>query len=157
MLRLIASCVLIAFYTPALAQTPGAGFEKKNYNYSEWTKGRFSEVVTVTGPGKRIFLAGVGAEAEKDGSILHQSDFLAQCRYAYEKIRKLLAQHGAGMGDVVKLTSYVTDIRSREDLNKCRAEAFTGVALPAHTFLAISQLARPGMLVEMDVIAVAAR
>jgi enamine deaminase RidA (YjgF/YER057c/UK114 family) len=70
---------------------------------------------------------------------------------------KLLAQHGAGMGDVVKLTSYVTDIRSREDLNKCRSEAFTGVALPAHTFLAISQLARPGMLVEMDVIAVAAR
>jgi hypothetical protein len=52
MLRLIASCVLIAFYTPALAQTPGAGFEKKNYNYSEWTKGRFSEVVTVTGPAR---------------------------------------------------------------------------------------------------------
>lgn len=134
----------------ALAQT----FEKKHYNYGEWTKGRFSEAVTVTGPGKMIFLAGVGSEAEKDGSILHQGDFLAQCRYAYEKIRKLLALQGAGMGDVVKLVSYVTDIRSREDLNKCRGEAFAGVQLPAHTFLAISQLARPGMLVEMDVIAV---
>jgi hypothetical protein len=46
----------------AQAQTPGgssAGFEKKNYNYSEWTKGLFSEVVTVTHPGKMIFLAGV--------------------------------------------------------------------------------------------------
>ena len=42
----------------ASAQT----FEKKNYNYSEWTKGRFSEAVTVTGPGKMIFLAGVGSE-----------------------------------------------------------------------------------------------
>src|SRR3982751_6008924 len=78
MLKLIASFVLIGFHTLAAAQTPGAAFEKKNYNYSEWTKGRFSEVVTVTGPGKMIFLAGVGAEAEKDGSILHQSDFLAQ-------------------------------------------------------------------------------
>ena len=41
-----------------------AGFEKKNYNYSEWTKGSFSEVVTVTDRGKMIFLAGVGAEDE---------------------------------------------------------------------------------------------
>jgi len=39
-------------------------FEKKNYNYSEWTKGRFSEAVTVTGPGKMIFLAGIGSEDE---------------------------------------------------------------------------------------------
>ena len=25
------------------------GFEKKHYNYGTWTKGRFSEAVTVTG------------------------------------------------------------------------------------------------------------
>jgi hypothetical protein len=49
---------------PASAQAAPAGVEKKNYNYSEWTKGRFSEAVTVTGPGKMIFLAGVGAEDE---------------------------------------------------------------------------------------------
>jgi len=154
-LKVIALLSLASLHSLALAQSPA--LEKNNYNYSEWTKGRFSEVVTVSGPGKMIFLAGVGSEAEKDGAILHQGDFLAQCRYAYEKIRKLLALHGATMGDVVKLTSYVTDIRSREDLNKCRGEAFTGVPLPVHTFLAISQLARPGMMVEMDVIAVAPR
>jgi 2-iminobutanoate/2-iminopropanoate deaminase len=150
---MIAWLSLASLHPLALAQAPA--FEKNNYNYNEWTKGRFSEVVTVSGPGKMIFLAGVGSEAEKDGAILHTGDFLAQCRFAYEKIRKLLAHHGATMGDVVKLTSYVADIRSREDLNKCRGEAFTGVPLPAHTFLAISQLARPGMMVEMDVIAVA--
>jgi enamine deaminase RidA (YjgF/YER057c/UK114 family) len=148
----VAALALIALRAPAFAQTPA--FEKKNYHYNEWTKGRFSEVVTVTGPGKMIFLAGVGSEAEKDGSILHPADFMAQCRYAYEKIRKLLALQGAGLADVVKLVSYVTDIRSRDDLNKCRAEAFAGGPLPVHTFLAISQLARPGMLVEMDVIAI---
>jgi 2-iminobutanoate/2-iminopropanoate deaminase len=38
--------------------------EVKRSNPSEWTKGRFTEVVTVTGPGKMIFLAGVGAEDE---------------------------------------------------------------------------------------------
>jgi enamine deaminase RidA (YjgF/YER057c/UK114 family) len=151
----VALFALVMQHAPVFAQTPA--FEKKNFHYNEWTKGRFAEAVTVTGPGKWVFLAGVGSEAEKDGSILHQGDFLAQCRYAYEKIRKLLAQQGATMADVVKLVSYVTDIRSREDLNKCRAEAFAGGPLPVHTFLAISQLARPGMLVEMDVIAVTSK
>ena len=135
---------------PAAAQQ----LEKKHYNHNEWTKGRFSEAVTVTGPGKMIFLAGVGAEAEKDGSILHVGDFTAQCRYAYEKIARVLALHGARMSDVVKLVTYVVDIKDRDAMNKCRAEAFKGGPLPVHTFLVISQLARPGMLVEMDAIAV---
>jgi len=50
----------IAAHVAALAQ----GLEVKRYNPSEWTKGRFSEVVTVTGAGKTIYLAGVGAEDE---------------------------------------------------------------------------------------------
>ena len=59
---------LAVIATAASAQT----LEKKSFNYSEWTKGRFSEAVTVTGPGKMIFLAGVGAEDEngKGGDIL---------------------------------------------------------------------------------------
>ena len=40
------------------------GLEVRRYNPSEWTKGRFSEVVTVNGPGKTIYLAGIGAEDE---------------------------------------------------------------------------------------------
>jgi hypothetical protein len=56
---------ILAILSTALVSSAASaqGFEKKNYNYSEWTKGRFSEAVTVTGPGKMIFLAGVGAEA----------------------------------------------------------------------------------------------
>lgn len=140
----------VALAAPASAQE----LEKKHFHHNDWTKGRFAEAVTVTGPGKWIFLAGVGAEAEKDGSILHVGDFAAQCNYAYEKIGKLLAAHGATMADVVKLVTYVVDIRDRDMMNKCRAAAFKGGPLPVHTFLAISGLARPGMLVEMDVIAV---
>lgn len=66
----------------------------------------------------------------------------------------MLAAHNGKMSDVVKLVTYVVDIKDRDAMNKCRAEAFKGVELPVHTFLVISQLARPGMLVEMDVIAV---
>ena len=89
MQRIAAACsaILVSAAVAGQAQTPSpsaAGFEKKNYNYSEWTKGLFSEVVTVTHPGKMIFLAGVGAEDESGarGSIRHLGDFAGQCSYA---------------------------------------------------------------------------
>ena len=137
--------------TASLAQT----FEKKNYNYSDWTKGRFSEAVTVTGPAKMIFLAGVGAENEngKPGDILHKGDFTAQCKYAFEKIKRVLEKNGASLGDVVKMVSYITDVRYQPDFGKCRQEVFGATPMPAHTLLTISQLAWPGMMVEVDVTA----
>lgn len=154
---LIATCVF-AFGT-AQAQTASGssgGFEKKNFNYSEWTKGLFSEVVTVTHPGKMIFLAGVGAEDENGarGAIRYLGDFAGQCHYAYDKIKRLLAAQGATMNDVVKIVTYVTDIRNLAETGKCRTEALAGAPQPVHTFLNINQLAWPGMLVEVDVIAI---
>jgi 2-iminobutanoate/2-iminopropanoate deaminase len=140
-----------AMPTAAPAQT----FEKKNYNYSEWTKGRFSEAVTVTGPGKMIFLAGVGAEDENGsgGDILHKGDFTAQCKYAFDKIKRALEKNGAALGDIVKMVTYMTDVRYQPDFGKCRQETFGTTPMPAHTLLTISQLAWPGMIVEIDVTA----
>lgn len=132
----------------------GDALKKENFNYSEWTKGKFSEIVTVTGPGKLLFLAGVGSEDEDGGTIRHQGDFLAQCRYAFDKIERLLGRHGATLGDIVKMVTYVTDVRCLPDYNKFRREIFGSRPLPAHTFLNVVQLAWPGMLVEVDVTAV---
>jgi len=150
------AAAILAFSATASAQTAPA-FEKKNYNYSEWAKGRFSEAVTVSfsGPAKIIFLAGVGAEDEngKPGDIRHKDDFAAQCRYAYDKIKRALEKNGAGLGDVVKIVSYVTDMRFQADYGKCRSEIFGTTPPPAHTLLNIVQLAWPGMMVEVDVTA----
>ena len=105
-----------------------------------------------------IFLAGVGAEDESGGrgAIRHLGDFAGQCRYAYDKIKRLLAAHGATMNDVVKVVTYVTDVRNLPEAGKCRTEALGGAPQPVHTFLNINQLAWPGMLVEVDVIAATA-
>jgi 2-iminobutanoate/2-iminopropanoate deaminase len=147
----IAALTLAALAGAASAQS----FEKKNYSYSEWTKGRFSEAVTVTGPGKMIFLAGVGAEDEngKGGDILHKGDFTAQCKYAFEKIKRALEKNGAGLGDIVKMVTYMTDVRYQPEFGKCRQEVFGTTPMPVHTLLTISQLAWPGMMVEVDVTA----
>lgn len=159
MKRLFAACaalLLIATLAPpALTQSPPGQFDKKHYNYAEWTKGRFSEAVVVSGPARTIFLAGIGAEDEtgKPGDIRHLGDFKGQCAYVYEKIKKALAANGATMGDVVRMVTYVTDIRFQQLYGPCRSAAFAGATLPAHTFLNVVALAWPGMLVEVDVTA----
>src|SRR3954467_7434103 len=138
----LAFATTLVFAAPLAAQT----FKKENYSYSEWAKGRFSEAVTVTGPGKMIFLAGVGAENENGvaGNILHKGDFAAQCKYAYEKIKRLLANNGATLADVVKITTYLTDIRNQADYGQCRREVFGTIPMPAGTLVNIDQLAWPG-------------
>lgn len=148
--------VVASLLTLAATAAAGQSFEKKHYNYSEWTKGRFSEAVTVTGPGKMIFLAGVGAEDEngKGGDILHKGDFTAQCKYSFDKIKRALEKNGATFADVAKMVTYITDVRYQPDFGKCRQEVFGTIPMPAHTLLTISQLAWPGMLVEVDVTAV---
>ena len=140
-----------------LAQT----IKKEYHVHSAWTKGIFSEAVTITGIGnaKFIYLAGVGAEDESGprGTIRHRGDFVAQCRYAYDKIKRVLAAHGAKLGDTVKVTTYLTDMRYRIDSGKCLSEHFTEAKaeLPAQTLLHISGLAFPEMMIEVDVTAIA--
>ena len=54
------------------------------------------------------------------------------------------------MNDVVKVVTYVTDVRNLPEAGKCRTEALAGAPQPVHTFLNINQFAWPGMLVEVD-------
>jgi enamine deaminase RidA (YjgF/YER057c/UK114 family) len=152
----LSTLAILSATTPASAQAQQP-FEKKNLNYNEWTKGKFSEVVTVTNPGKFIFLAGIGPEREGDGAIVHKDDFMEQCRYAYMKIKKLLDAQGATMNDVVRIMTYTTDVRFFQDALKCRAEAFGSAPIPASTFLVVTQLAWPHMAIEVDVMAMLAK
>jgi enamine deaminase RidA (YjgF/YER057c/UK114 family) len=150
------AALLLLHAAPSQAQE---AMEKKSYNYAAWTTGIFSDAVTITnmGKGKFIFLAGVGAEDENGprGTIRHKGDFPAQCAYAYDKIKRALTANGSSLKDAVKMTVYVTDMRSRLDWAKCSQEAFAGERVPAQTLLGISSLAFPEMMLEIDVTAVA--
>ncbi len=154
----LATAATIAAHTGAFAQQ----LEVKRLNPSEWTKGRFTEMVTVNGPGKTIYLAGIGAEDElgpagASAPIRHIGNPYEQCRYAYDKIKRLLATQGATLADVVKQVVYVTDIRYQDPVRKCRNEAYAGAPIPVNTFLVINGLAIQGMLLEIDITAVVAK
>jgi 2-iminobutanoate/2-iminopropanoate deaminase len=162
-MRITARLTLLATLGMFVAQNAMAqNLEVKRYNPSEWTKGRFTEIVTVSGPGKTIYLAGIGAEDEngpagQSAPIRHIGDAYEQCRYAYDKIKRHLAAHGATLADIVKQVVYVIDIRYQADVGKCRREAYGSGPIPANTFLVINGLAITGMLLEIDITAVVAK
>lgn len=155
--RCIIALPFLALLTVA-AHAQGGKITIEKFNHSDWTKGIFSEAVTVTGIGdaKFIYLAGIGAEDENGprGNIRHPGDFIGQCTYAYDKIKHVLALHGASLADVVKITTYMTDLRNRLNMGKCIGAAWGNVVFPAHTLIGVSALAFPEMLIEVDATAV---
>ena len=105
---------------------------------------------------KPVFLAGVGAEDENGprGNIRHHNDLVAQCEYGFDKIKRVLAAHGANMNHVVKVTSYLTDMKNRVAYGQCLGRNFGTAPLPVHTLIGVASLAFPEMMVETDVTAI---
>ncbi|HJX11461.1 MAG TPA: Rid family hydrolase [Candidatus Binatia bacterium] len=144
---------------PSFGQNAPIKIEK--FNHAEWTKGIFSEAVTVTGIGsaKFIYLAGVGAEDENGprGNVRYPGNFLEQCRYAYDKIKRVLALHGANLNDAVKIVTYMTDLRYRVAMGKCIGEAWGKTTFPTNTLIGVDALAFPEMIIEVDVTAIVSK
>jgi 2-iminobutanoate/2-iminopropanoate deaminase len=112
----------------------------------------YSQGIKVTQAHTILFLSGQVAYAA-DGSPAFRGDFKAQARGAYESIKALVESQGATMNNIVKITTYVTDMRYRVDLAPIREEFF-GKKGPASTLVEISALAHPDWLIEIEAIAV---
>ena len=101
--------------------------------------------------GDLLFVSGCGP-IDADGALVGEGDLAEQTRQVLRNIGAILATVGAGFDDIVKETAYVTDIGQRRAMHPVRREFF-GAARPASTLVEVSQLAVPGMMVEIDVIA----
>src|SRR5687768_13771834 len=112
----------------------------------------YSQGIKVSQAQVILFLSGQVAYTA-DGSPAHRGDFKAQARGAYEAIKALVECQGGTMANVVKITTYVTDMRYRMDLAPLREEFF-GKKGPASTLVEISALAHPDWMIEIEAIAV---
>jgi 2-iminobutanoate/2-iminopropanoate deaminase len=159
MRRMCLFALAMFVYSPCYAQSDQSdAYKKESFNYSEWAKGKFSEITSVTNARRTLYLAGVGSEDEtatETAKILYPGDMYAQCKYAWDKIRRTLEKQGAGLENVVRSTTYVTDIRSYISNGgfKCRSEVFGSLSQPVGTLLGVTSLAWPGMMIEVEVTA----
>jgi 2-iminobutanoate/2-iminopropanoate deaminase len=76
-----------------------------------------------------------------------------QTTITLRKIEAALKSAGARLADLVRLTIYVTDIRDMGAVSKALGKALKGSAVTS-TLVAVSALAVPGLLVEIEATAV---
>src|SRR5215468_9937192 len=81
----------------------------------------YSQGVKVTQAQAILVLSGQVAYTP-DGGVACRGDFKGQARGAYEAIKALVESQGGTMANVVKITTYVTDMRYRMDLAPIREE-----------------------------------
>jgi 2-iminobutanoate/2-iminopropanoate deaminase len=112
----------------------------------------YSQGVKVTGAQTILFLAGQVAYDDK-GNPAHRGDFAAQARAVFRAVKAQVEAGGGTMQSIVKLNTYLTDIRHRADLIPVREEFF-GKKGPASTLVAVAALAQPDWLIEVEAIAV---
>ena len=114
----------------------------------------YTYVVEATGPNRLIFITGQLGLDMNNQLVGGPGDFRAQAFKAFQNLKLALESAGAGFKDVVKINNYLVDMSHIGIFREVRDEFLNMAAPPASTTVAISQLARPGALFEIEAIAV---
>jgi 2-iminobutanoate/2-iminopropanoate deaminase len=112
----------------------------------------FSHYTDAVRAGNLLFVSGCVA-LDGAGRLVGEGDVVAQARQVFENIGLCLAAAGASFADVVKVTTFLTDISDRGRINPVRQEFF-GDARPASTLVEVSALVLPEFLIEVEAVAV---
>ena len=111
---------------------------------------RYSQVVRVTTK-SLIFIAGQTA-VDSQGKLVGKGNIEAQAEQVYKNLQTALKAEGATFDNVVKLNTYVTDMKSRPILHRIRSK-YIRKAPPASTLVGVTALADPDYLLEVEAIA----
>jgi 2-aminomuconate deaminase len=112
---------------------------------------RAGEFVYVSGTSARR-LDNTIAGAAVDALGTTDLDIRVQTRAVLENIRELLAPLGAGLADLVQVTSYLSTMNDFGGYNEVWAEYFDESG-PARTTVAVHQLPHPHLLIEIQAVA----
>ena len=102
--------------------------------------------------GKTVYLAGQ-AGTDATGKLVGENDMTAQSRQAFTRLDDILKQAGGNLSNLVKITIFTTDMQRASEIQQVQAEVFPSNP-PTATLVQVGALARPGMLVEIEGIAV---
>ena len=104
--------------------------------------------------GPLLWISGqVALDAE--GRLVGEGDLRAQAEQVLKNIQAILADSGATMDDIVKVTVYVTDIRAFNDIADIRERYFPKDG-PSSVICEVAALAWPEFMIEIEAVAVVA-
>jgi enamine deaminase RidA (YjgF/YER057c/UK114 family) len=114
----------------------------------------FTNVVTVTGPVKTIYIGGQNA-VDASGAVIGKGDFKAQTEQIFKNMQMALAAAGAQLEHVIKWNLYIVQGQPLQEGFAVYQRIWGNRPNPpAISALFVVGLAHPDYLAEMDAVAV---
>jgi 2-iminobutanoate/2-iminopropanoate deaminase len=128
----------------AVAVVPAAA--KECYAPDQLAQQRAFSRAVITEGGRTLWLGGQTADATLD--------FERQTRSIFSDLdRTIRANGGGGLADMVTMTVFISDVRLGDRFTEIRREIFRQ-CFPASALITVTGFARPGVLIEIQGIAV---
>ena len=81
-------------------------------------------------------------------------DFQGQARTVFALMDRTLKRNGGSLQNLVTMTVFINDARHGDEFVKLRREMFPAGKFPASALITVSDFAQPGMLIEIQGVAV---
>jgi 2-iminobutanoate/2-iminopropanoate deaminase len=120
---------------------------------NEFQKSRAYSPAVITEGGRIVWLAGQTATRDEQGNDI-SGNFEAQVRAIFAAIDKTLQRAGGSLANMVTMTVFIDDPRHGDLFVNMRAGFFPDGNYPASALITVSNFARPGMLIEIQGVAV---
>jgi reactive intermediate/imine deaminase len=114
--------------------------------------GNYSHAVRIdSGDGVLLFVSGQVA-IHADGTLVGEGDLARQTEQVFQNLKAVLEANGGTFDQVVKLSTFMTDISQIQAMRDVRARYLPDPP-PASTTVEVSGLFRPEALIEIEAVA----
>jgi reactive intermediate/imine deaminase len=114
--------------------------------------GNYSHAVRIeTGDGALLFVSGQVA-FDPVGNVVGEGDMARQTERVFENLKAILEANGGTFENVIKLTTFMTDIGQLGPMRDVRVR-YVADPPPASTTVEVSALFRPEALIEVEAVA----
>ena len=120
---------------------------------TDFQKSRAFSPGVITQGGQIVWLAGQTATRDEAGADI-SGNFEAQVRTLFSMIDKTLKKAGGSLANLATMTVFINDPRHGDTFVNMRAGFFPDGNYPASALITVSNFARPGMLIEIQGVAV---
>jgi len=120
---------------------------------TDWEQSRAFTPAIVTSGGRAVYLSGHSTTTDESGVDISY-DFDAQARMIFRLLDRTIQRAGGNLSNLVYTTAFINDPRLGDHLVAIRKEVFPDGKFPADALITVSSFARPGIVIEIQGIAV---
>jgi 2-iminobutanoate/2-iminopropanoate deaminase len=114
--------------------------------------GNYSHTVRIDLDGGALLFVSGQVALDRNGNLVGEGDMARQAEQVFDNLRTALEANGASFRDVVKITTFVTDMSALQVVRDVR-KRYLADPPPASTTVEVAALFRPEALIEVEAVA----